>query len=71
MSTTGFNIYNGAVNGWDRMDFDLGIIDYSYIGGFNYNARDLQSIDNLDPGHRPQISSPGSRRRTRRFCRRG
>ncbi len=36
-----FNIYNGAVNGWDRW------IDqnyrYSYIGGFNYNFRDLQT----------------------------
>lgn len=35
------NIYNGAVNGWDRW------IDqnyrYSYIGGINYNSRDLQT----------------------------
>jgi len=35
------NFYNGAVNGWDRW------IDqnyrYSYIGGFNYNSRDLQT----------------------------
>ena len=35
------NIYNGAVNGWDRW------IDqnyrYSYIGGFNYNSRDLKT----------------------------
>jgi Putative beta-barrel porin-2, OmpL-like. bbp2 len=35
------NFYNGAVNGWDRW------IDqnyrYSYIGGINYNSRDLKT----------------------------
>jgi len=35
------NIFNGAVNGWDRW------IDrnyrYSYIGGFSYNTRDLKT----------------------------
>ncbi len=35
------NIYNGAVNGWDRW------IDqnyrYSYLGGFSYNSRDLKT----------------------------
>ena len=35
------NIYNGAVNGWDRW------IDrnyrYSYVGGINYNSRDLKT----------------------------
>ena len=35
------NLYNGAVNGWDRW------IDqnyrYSYIGGFSYNFRDLKT----------------------------
>ena len=40
-STSGLNLYNGAVNGWDRW------IDqnyrYSYLGGFSYNSRDLKT----------------------------
>ena len=35
------NIYNGAVNGWDRwVDQNY---RYSYLGGFNYNSRDLKT----------------------------
>ncbi len=35
------NVYNGAVNGWDRW-IDVNY-RYSYIGGFNYNSRDRQT----------------------------
>ncbi len=57
-----FNIYNGAVNGWDRW------IDknyrYSYIGGFNYNSRDLQtsvtSIVITGPNQLPRFAPANS-----------
>ena len=39
--TDRLNVYNGAVNGWDRW-FDANY-RYSYIGGYNYNSKDLRS----------------------------
>ncbi len=56
------NIYNGAVNGWDRW------IDqnyrYSYIGGISYNSRDLQtsltSIVLTGPDQLPRFAAANS-----------
>ncbi len=50
------NIFNGAVNGWDRW------IDqnyrYSYLGGFSYNSRDLEVGRHHDRPDRPRPVAP-------------
>jgi len=59
--TERFNIYNGAVNGWDRW------IDqnyrYSYLGGFNYNSRDSKTsattIVLTGPDQLPRFAAAG------------
>ena len=39
--TDRLNVYNGAVNGWDRwVDANY---RHSYLGGFSYNSRDLKT----------------------------